>query len=226
MLLDSMLVRTAEGAVTAGSLLLCTAASLILGLICALVYMHRHTYTKSFVITLALLPVTVQAIIMLVNGNLGTGVAIMGAFGLVRFRSVPGTAREIGSIFIAMAVGLATGMGYIVFAALFMVIVGGAMLLLNMSRFGEPSATERDLKISIPENLDYEGMFDDLFQTYTNGAELLRVRTTNMGSLYELTFRIQLKGATIQKEFLDQLRCRNGNLTIQCGRPANGNDAL
>lgn len=227
MSLDTLLGSITTGTTfTLSNVLICTAASLVLGLVATCVYMYRNTYSKGFVVTLILLPAIVQAVIMLVNGNLGTGVAVMGAFSLVRFRSVPGTAREISSLFLAMAIGLATGMGYVAFAVLFVIIIGGIMLLLNNIRFGEPKQTERDLKITIPENLDYEGIFDDLFASYTNGAELLRIRTTNMGSLYELTYRIQMKGTIVKKEFLDALRCRNGNLNITCGRPVSGKEEL
>lgn len=226
MLLNSVFGSITGGSLTAAGALWCSLTSLALGFVIAWIYMYRTQYSKSFVVTLALLPVIVQAVIMLVNGNLGTGVAVMGAFSLIRFRSVPGSAREIGCIFFAMAVGLATSMGYLLLAACFVLLVGGALLLLTATRFGEPKQSERDLRITIPENLDYDGIFDDVFATYTNGVELLRVRTVNMGSLYELQYRIQLKGDTIRKEFIDELRCRNGNLTIVCGRPAVGREEL
>lgn len=225
-MLNSLLESITQNGVTFSSFFLCTIVSLILGLGVALIYMHKNSYSKNFVITLALLPAMVQIVITLVNGNLGAGVAVMGAFGLVRFRSVPGSAREISSIFFAMAIGLATGMGYLFYAFLFLLLIGGAMLLLNLSSFGNPSQTQKELKITIPENLDYEGIFDDLFEKYTNHAELLRVRTTNMGSLYELHYHIELKGKTVPKEFLDQLRCRNGNLNIVCGRISSVRDEL
>jgi len=211
---------------TSQNILLCTAASLLLGICTALFYMYRNTYSKSFVMTLALLPLMVQSVIMLVNGNLGTGVAVLGAFSLVRFRSVPGSAREIGSIFAAMAIGLATGMGYLAFAVLFTALTGIMTVLLSATKFGEQRSAEKELKITIPENLDYEGIFDDLFGKYTKKAELLRVRTTNMGSLYELYYHVTLKGTSIDKQFLDELRCRNGNLTIVCGRVPTAKDEL
>lgn len=226
-MLDSILGSVTQSSVTLTGVLLCTAVSLVLGLGVAAFYMFRNTYSKSFVVTLALLPAMVQIVIMLVNGNLGAGVAVMGAFGLVRFRSVPGSAREISGIFMAMAIGLATGMGYLFFAFLFLIIVGAASLLLTVSGFGTPRREEKELKITIPENLDYAGIFDDLFDQYTDKAELVRVRTTNMGSLFELQYHIRLKqGDTISKEFLDQLRCRNGNLTITCGRVSSVRDEL
>lgn len=211
---------------TIGNVLLCMAVSLILGLCIAAVYMFRNTYSKNFVAALALLPAMVQAVILLVNGNLGTGVAVMGAFSLIRFRSVPGSAKEIGAIFFAMAVGLATGMGYLGYAILFTIIIGGFMLFLAVIPFGEQKGSQKDLRITIPENLDYSGIFDDLFSEYTTGAKLLRVRTTNMGSMYELEYHLTLKNEMREKEFLDAIRCRNGNLTIVCGRTACSHDEL
>jgi uncharacterized membrane protein YhiD involved in acid resistance len=224
--LNSILSNTAATSVTLPSLLLCILASLVLGIGIALIYMYKNVYSKNFVITLALLPAMVQIVIMLVNGNLGTGIAVMGAFSLVRFRSVPGSAREIGSIFFAMAVGLATGMGYLGIALLFLVIVGLMTVLLVSIRFGEPRKREKELKITIPENLDYTGIFDDLFEKYTKSAELIRVRTTSMGSLYELSYHITLRNEDIEKEFIDELRCRNGNLNIACGRAPVNRDEL
>ena len=215
---DNLAGSVLQSGLTPVLFLVCTLASLLLGLGTAFIYMHRSTYSKSFVITLALLPAMVQLVIMLVNGNIGAGVAVAGAFSLVRFRSVPGSAKEIGCIFFAMAIGLATGMGYLFFALLFFLVIGAALLLLNTTRFGENRCGDSILRIVIPESLDYEGLFDDLFETYTNGAELIRVKTTNMGSLYELTYQIRLKTPAARKAFLDELRCRNGNLTISCGR--------
>lgn len=216
-MLDSVLTTTASGAISFTALLLCTGVSLVLGLAVAGIHMFRNTYNKSFVITLALMPAIVQAVIMLVNGNLGTGIAVLGAFSLIRFRSVPGTAREIGSIFFAMAVGLATGMGYVVFAAVFLGIMAIATVLLLITKFGNSRQHQKLLKITIPEDLEYDGIFDDLLKKYTNDAELIQVKTTSMGSLYELRYRIQLKGDGVEKQFIDELRCRNGNLMISCG---------
>ena len=162
--------------------------------------------------------------IMLVNGNLGTGVAVMGAFSLVRFRSLPGNAREIGSIFLAMALGLAAGMGFLGTAMLLMIVSGGITILLISLPAGR--AGRKELKITIPENLDYSGIFDDIFAKYTKKSELVRVRTVNMGSLYELCYQVDLKSEFIEKNMLDEIRCRNGNLTIVCGRLPDGRDEL
>lgn len=199
---------------------ICTVVSLVLGLGTALLCMYKSRYTQSFVVTLAMLPAVVQLVIMLVNGNIGAGVAVAGAFSLVRFRSAPGTAREIGMIFLVMAIGLATGMGYVVLAILFFIVMAAFVLALSALRFGSGSEHERELKITIPETLDYDGLFDDLFQKYTRSAQLYRVKTTNLGTLYELDYHIVLEAERIPKEFLDELRCRNGNLNIVCGRVA------
>ena len=206
--------------ITLNAFFLCTAVSLALGLGCAALCMYRNRYSQSFAMTLAMLPAVVQLIIMLVNGNIGTGVAVAGAFGLVRFRSAPGTAREIGLLFLAMALGLATGMGYVAAAVLFFGIMAVFSLALLTLRFGGMKENERMLKVTIPENLDYDGLFDDLFQRYTRFAELQRVKTASMGTLYELQYRIILRNSTAPKEFLDALRTRNGNLDIVCGRVA------
>ncbi len=200
--------------------LACTAASLLLGVGVALVSTFRSRSTPGFAVTLAILPAVVQLVIMLVNGNLGTGVAIAGAFGLVRFRSAPGTAREISGVFLSMALGLATGMGYVGLAVVAFVILAAALALLTAVNFGQRSESERVLKITIPESLDYDGLFDDLFDQYTRSHTLERVKTANMGTLYELEYRVTLPGEQPSKEFLDALRCRNGNLNIVCGRPA------
>ena len=198
--------------------LICTAVSIVLGILTALVYMFRNRCSQSFAITLAVLPAIVQVVIMLVNGNIGAGVAVAGALSLVRFRSAPGTAKEIGAIFLAMAIGLATGMGYVTLAVLFFVIIGAFMLLLNLVKFGDGDRAERSLKITIPENLDYDGIFDDLFTQYTERATLEKVKTSNMGTLYELQYSIVLKSKEIPKAFIDELRTRNGNLNITCSK--------
>lgn len=214
-MLSSILTTT----LTLQGFLLCSLASLGFGVLGALAYMFRNSYSKSFVITLSILPIMVQVIIMMVNGSVGTGVAVMGAFGLVRFRSVPGSAREISSIFLAMAIGLASGMGYVGVGAMLLVIVSAATIILTITPFGESNTDDdKELKVTIPESLDYTDVFDDLFAKYTSKAELVRVKTTNMGSLYELQYQITLKEPKQEKGFIDEIRCRNGNLNIVCGR--------
>lgn len=203
---------------TLTSFLICTGVSLLLGVGTALVAGYRSRSTQSLAITLVILPAVVQAVIMLVNGSIGAGIAVAGAFSLVRFRSAPGTAREIAAIFLAMAIGLATGMGYVGLAALLFLILAGAMLALTVLRFGQKEDAGRILKITIPEDLDYDGLFDDLFERYTTAHTLEKVKTTNMGTLYELRYRITLRQEPVPKVFLDELRCRNGNLNITCCR--------
>ena len=225
-MLDTLFASVISTTVNWQAIILCTLSSLILGAAAAAIYCYKNTYTKSFVVTLALLPAMVQIVIMLVNGNLGAGVAVMGAFSLVRFRSVPGSAREIGSLFFAMALGLATGMGYLGYAVLFLLLIGIANILLYGTSFAAPKLIDRELKITIPESLDYEGVFDDLFDKYTTRHELLHVKTSNMGSLYELCYLVRLKDTGINKNFLDEIRCRNGNLNITCGRLSTVRDEL
>lgn len=208
-------------------LLICISASLILGIVVALVHMYKNVYTKNFVVTLAVLPVLVQSVIMLVNGNLGTGVAILGAFSLIRFRSVPGGSREIASVFWAMGIGLATGMGYVGYVAVFSLIVALFFLVLYATSFGNnQKSTERELKITIPEDLDYPDLFSDIFDRYTHSASLDSVRTTTMGSLYELRYHLILKDQTQEKEIIDEVRVRNGNLPVVLGKATANRDEL
>ncbi len=196
--------------------MLCLGLSLALGLIMAFAYMYRTRYTKSFVVTLALLPAVVCIVIMLVNGNVGTGVAVAGAFSLVRFRSVPGTAKEICTLFLAMGAGLICGMGYLGFAMLFTIVMCVMFVIYNSVDFGakKNAATYKTVTVVIPEDLDYSEIFDDIFEQYTTQFDLARVKTTNMGSLFKLTYHISLKDVKKEKEMLDKIRCRNGNLEI------------
>ncbi len=196
--------------------LLCLGCSLVLGLVMAFAYMYRTRYTKSFVVTLALLPAVVCIVIMMVNGNVGAGVAVAGAFSLVRFRSVPGTAKEICTLFLAMGAGLIAGMGYLGFAALFTVVMCIMFLLYNHLDFvsKKNAATYKTFTIVIPEDLDYTGVFDDIFKAYTTSFDLARVKSTNMGSMFKLTYNVVLRDVTKEKEMIDKLRCRNGNLEI------------
>ncbi len=201
-----------------GTFLICTAVSLVLGLGVAAISTFKSSSTGSLAVTLAVLPAVVQVVIMLVNGNIGTGVAVAGAFGLVRFRSAPGTAKEIALIFLAMAIGLATGMGYVAIAAVFFVIIAAVIIVLSLTNFCRGDELERILKVTIPENLDYEGLLDDLFNKYTKKHSLNKVKTSNMGTLYELNYRITLNKEICIKPFLDEIRCRNGNLNVVCCR--------
>ena len=185
-----------------------------------------NQYNKGFVITLFVLPVIVQMVILLVSGSVGTGVAALGAFSLVRFRSIPGTAKEISSIFLAMAVGLATGTGYIGIAILFTLIVCATLLILNLSSFGDQVQTSRYLRITIPENLDYTSVFDDIWAEFLTKYEILSVKTVDMGSLFRIEYQVVLKENSNEKELIDALRTRNGNLEISCSRNLIGKEVL
>lgn len=204
------------GTGTAGGFLLCCAAALLMGLVIAWAHMFRNRYSKNFVVTLAILPMLVGSVILLVNGNLGTGVAVMGAFSLVRFRSIPGNSREISSIFLAMSVGLAVGTGYLGIAGLLVLMAVAASLALNGLHFGEQGRDRRHLKITVPENIDFQGVFEEVLENFTKEYHLTRIRTTNMGSLFELDYQIVLRDVSKVKDMMDALRCRNGNLSIVC----------
>ncbi len=203
--------------------LLCVGVALLIGLFLALIYTYKSRYTMSFVTTLALLPAVVCVVIMMVNGNVGAGVAVAGAFSLVRFRSVPGTAKEIGTIFLAMGAGLICGMGYLGYGVLFSLVLGACMLAYNIIGLGatKKGCLEKTLRITIPEDLNYTEVFTDLMEKYTSHYELVQVKTTNLGSLFKLVYNLRLKDASQEKEFIDALRCRNGNLEIQMSRQEN-----
>ena len=196
--------------------LLCIVCSLVIGIILALGYMSHARYTKSYIMTLAVLPAIVCVVIMMVNGNVGAGVAVAGAFSLVRFRSVPGTAKEITMLFLAMSTGLMAGMGYLGFSVLFTVIMCGMTMIYSQLDFGckKNAAIYKTLNITIPEDLDYTNVFEEVLSKYTTTYELVRVKTTNMGSMFRLTYNLTLKEADKEKQMIDELRCRNGNLEI------------
>lgn len=208
--------------------LFCLGVALLIGLIMSVSYMFRSKYTKSLVITLATLPAAVCVVIMTVNGNIGTGVAVAGAFNLVRFRSVPGSAKEIAMLFLAMAAGLIAGMGYVAFALLFTIIMCLAVIVYNMFSMGSKKNTEKykTIRITIPEDLDYTGVFDDIFKEYTNGYEIVKVKTTNMGSMFRLTYNISLKDPAKEHELIDRIRERNGNLEISVSKQESSDGQL
>ena len=216
---SSILTTTEAGtsSLTPSTFLTCSIASLALGVVIALVYMFKNKSSKSFVVTIALLPFIVQMVIALVNGNIGAGIAVMGVFNLVRFRSIPGSAKDIGTVFMAMAVGLATGMGFITLAIAFTILVAIANVALTMSPLGgKINATKKTLKVTVPEDMEFDKAFDDIFDKYTTEAELISAKTTNLGALYELVFEISLSNTSSLKKMMDEIRLRNGNLTVQC----------
>ncbi len=221
-LFDSVLIKNGTISFSAGSFLACFLVSLILGMAVACIYMYQGSYRKNFVVTLVMLPALVQVMITLVNGNLGTGVAVMGAFSLVRFRSIPGSSKDISSIFFAMAAGLAAGMGYLGIGVAVVALLGLVSIVLQKSSFGEMKEDKKLLRITIPESLDYTEVFDDLFEKYTKKWRLCQVKTSNLGSLFKLEYEIVLKDVNQEKKMIDELRCRNGNLEILCSSASMG----
>lgn len=212
-----------EGEFSVGSYLICLAAAFICGILAASCASYKTYVTRSFTVSVILLPAIVTTVIMMVNGNIGTGVAVMGAFSLVRFRSAAGRAQEIAVIFLVMTAGLACAAGYIAVAVLFTLCICAVMLLLASIPFGTDRSME--LRITVPESLCFSEAFDDLFVTYTKSCRLIKARTSNMGSLYKLLYRIELKNSAQLKEFIDELRCRNGNLEISVNT-AEGSEEL
>jgi hypothetical protein len=203
--------------------LLCLGCALLVGFFLAFLAMQEGESSRSFITTLALLPAIVCVVIMMVNGNLGAGVAVAGTFSLIRFRSAPGTASEISMIFLAMSTGLLSGMGYLGYCILFALIMGGISYLCYKLGFGQRknAPVSKTLHITIPEDLDYTGVFDDLFETYTTQCTLTSVKTTNMGSLFRLQYDLTLKDSAKENELINALRCRNGNLEISISAQQN-----
>ena len=198
--------------------IICMFSSFILGLVTSLVYMKTSKTSKNFLISLSVLPTLVAVVIMLVNGNLGTSVAVLGAFSLIRFRSVPGSSKEIVAVFFSMAIGLAIGCGYIGYATLFTIIVSIIMYILNSVKFDE----EKKLVITVPEDLDYTNCFNEDFEKYLKSYKIEKAKTTNMGSLFEVTYNVKFKNEKDEKEFVDNIRVKNGNLKIMITNSLNG----
>ena len=193
--------------------------AILLGLAVAITHMKTTQTTKGFLVALTVLPLLVMAVMIMINGNLGTSIAILGAFSLIRFRSIGGTAKDLLSVFFTMMIGLALGMGHVLFATIISAIAIVAILLFSYTRILEPNSKDRVLKIVIPDNLDYDEVFDDIFKKYTSRAKLTRMKTMNMGSLYKLTYSVRMKSGVKEKEFLDEIRVRNCNLKVLLSEP-------
>ena len=199
--------------------LICAGVALVLGVVIAITHMKTSRTTKGFLITLATLPLLVMAVMIMINGNLGTSIAILGAFSLIRFRSIQGDAKELLSVFFAMMVGLALGMGHVLFAVVVTIIAVIAIFFFSYTNFLEPNKRGRVLKIVIPEDLDYEEAFDEIFKKYTTKSDLIRMKTMNMGSLYKLTYDVTMRGGVKEKDFLDEIRVKNCNLKVLLSHP-------
>lgn len=204
----------------------CIGVAIALGLIAAFSYMFKNQFSKTLVITIAILPPIVCVLIMLVSGSIGAAVAVGGVFALTRFRSAQGSAKEITQIFLAMAVGLTTGLGYIYIAIILVLVIEAMLLIFTITKFGESSPKRRTLKVSIPEELDYTDIFDDIFEKYTNNHTLIKVKLKNLGTIFQLTYDIQLKDVRQEKIFIDEIRVRNANLDVMCSRQITNSDEL
>ena len=210
---NTIFSSTASG-LEVDTMLICAGVGIILGIIIALTHKFTTRSTKEFLITLALLPILVSVVMIMINGSLGTSIAILGAFSLVRFRSIPGNAKELLSVFFAMAIGLALGMGHIFFASVFTAIVAVLMIVYGKLKLFEGGKTEQILKITVPEDLDYTSAFDDEFSQFTSSHKLIKTKTINMGSLYQVVYCVTIKGNKSEKEFLDAIRVKNCNLQV------------
>lgn len=213
----------APASVTPQNYFICLGVALLCGLIVAFAAAFRSRVSKSFLISLVILPLIVHTVIVMVNGNIGTGVAVMGAFSLVRFRSVPGKAKDIAALFLAMTAGLACAAGFVGIAVLFTLIAGAVLILLSLIPYGERAM---DLRITVPESLNFTHEFDDLFAEYLSSYRQTKAKTTAMGSLYRITYRVKLKNPDKAREFIDKLRARNGNLEISLSDAVNDAEEL
>ena len=209
---------TTTASISLQNCLICMGVAIILGIVISITHKLTTKTTPNFLLTLSILPVLVFTVILLVNGNLGTSLAVAGVFGLIKFRSRQGSSKEILSVFWAVAVGLALGMGYVVFSVILTLIVAVLIFIINAFLGKTSNTEERKLKIVIPENLDYNEVFEEIIQKYTSKAELAKVKTTNMGSMFELTYFINLKKEVNQKEFIDEIRVRNANMLVMLER--------
>lgn len=217
---ESIFTTTTDNTIEITSALLCVGIALILGIIIGVAYMfacRKEGYGKNFIVGLVLLPTIVAVVILLIGSNVARAFSMAGAFALVRFRSAPGNAKDISVVFFAMAAGLACGLGYVTFAAVFVVILAAVLLVLSETGFAEGNKGVKQLKVVIPENLNYTNVFDEVFETYVSKAELRKVKTTNMGTMFELTYNVIVKKDADEKEFIDALRVRNGNLNVMLG---------
>ena len=213
-MLSSIFGSSVSSSIGLKEVLISMTIAIVLGFVTALVHKRTSKYTKNFLITITLLPVLVESVMLMVNGNLGTSIAIMGTFSLVKFRSIPGTSREILIVFFAMAIGLACGMGQVWFACILTLFGCLFLVLFNKVNIFERNRNEKVLRITIPENLDYDKVFDDIFDECTKRVVLERTKTTNMGSMFELSYKVEIKDGVLEKDFIDKLRTRNGNLKI------------
>ena len=217
-MLESIFESANNATISLTDCVICIGVAIVLGIVISLTHKTTTKSTPNFLVTLAILPVLVQVVILLINGNLGTSLAVAGAFSLIRFRSMPGNSKEIISVFWAMTIGLALGMGYVAYSVIVTIIVAVLFVILSKAIENSSDSLKRKLKVVIPENLDYEEVFNDIFEKYTDKCELQKVKTTNMGSMYELSYFVTLKKCKKAKDLMDDLRVRNGNMLVMVER--------
>jgi hypothetical protein len=226
MIMTNIFSSIFTGSLTLGQFMLAIVASMFMGLILSIVFMYRNTYTRSFISALVLIPAVETVVIMLVNDNLGVGLSVAGSFALIRFRSVKGNAKELVAVFIAMTIGIICGTGYVALAAVFTLLLCAVMFALTLTGFGQMSENERYLKITIPESLNYDEIFDDVLNEYASSWQLESIKTLTLGSLFRLDYTLTMKDPSRMKKMIDELRTRNGNLEIMCSRPAVNREEL
>ena len=224
--MENILSSIFTGSLTLGQFLLAVSASMALGFIAAVVFMYRNTYTKSFITALVLIPAIETVVIMLVNDNLGVGLSVAGSFALIRFRSVKGNAKELAAVFLAMTIGIICGTGYVTIAAIFTLLLCAVMFLLALTGFGKASENDRYLKITIPESLNYDEVFDTVLDKYCSAWDLESIKTLTLGSLFRVEYKVTMKDFNQTKKMIDEIRTRNGNLEIMCSKPATNRDEL
>jgi len=216
-MLDSLFYTTTEDAITLTAMLAAIGASLAIGLGISLVYLLTHRkegYSGSFLVTLIMLPAIISVIILMIGSNVARAFSLAGAFSLIRYRSAPGDPKDVAYVFFSMAVGLACGLGFIPYAFIFAAIICLVMVILHFTNFGTPKSEYMQLTVTVPENLNYQGLFDDLMDQYTDSWKLKKVKTSDFGTLFDVVYHIRMKNTADQKKFIDELRCRNGNLTV------------
>ena len=226
---NTIFTAVSDGSISIAQAAIAIGTAFIIGFIIAAVYMFmckKEGYQKNFIIGLAMLPAVVAVVILLVGSNVARAFSMAGAFALVRFRSAPGSAKDISIVFFTMAAGLACGLGYVTFAAVFTVVMLLVLIGATMMGFGDRRTDRKQLKITIPENLNYSSVFDDIFDKYTSEYRLERVKTANMGTMFELTYDVRLKNNDKEKQFIDELRVRNGNLNIMMSLIQDGGSAV
>ena len=211
---------------TLGQFLIAVLASMVLGFVVSIYYMFRNTYSKSFVPSLILIPAIECVVIIMINGNMGTGIAVAGSFALIRFRSARGSAKDLTAIFMAMAIGIICGTGYIGIAVLFTLIVCAVGMFLSFVKYGECDVKLRYLKITVPENLNYDEVFEEVLNNYCSDYEIEKVKTLSLGSLFRVDYSIVMKDTSKIKAMIDDLRIRNNNLEIVCGKEAVSKEEL